>query len=121
LRKYRTPAVGMQGEWKGLRRVPRDVWEEMLDIVKCKVLSVVEGEEIDAYLLRCDHFLDRFGTGRGTFQAGAGGELELIVLVLSANHRSSSPPTCSSSKRAELRSTSSDCIASSRLRGSTAA
>ncbi|WVW83675.1 S-adenosylmethionine decarboxylase proenzyme [Kwoniella bestiolae CBS 10118] len=36
---------------KGLRKVPKEVWEEMLDIVKCKVLSVVEGEEIDAYLL----------------------------------------------------------------------
>lgn len=38
---------------KGLRLVPRSVWEEMLDIVKCKVLSVIEGRETDAYLLRC--------------------------------------------------------------------
>lgn len=37
--------------WGGLRKVPREVWEEMLDIVKCKVLSVVEGDELDAYLL----------------------------------------------------------------------
>ena len=36
----------------GLRRVPRAQWEEMLDIVKCKILSVVEGMETDAYLLR---------------------------------------------------------------------
>lgn len=36
----------------GLRKVPRTVWEEMLDIVKCKILSVVEGTETDAYLLR---------------------------------------------------------------------
>lgn len=36
---------------KGLRVVPRAVWEEMLDIVKCKVLSVIEGREMDAYLL----------------------------------------------------------------------
>ncbi|EIN11371.1 S-adenosylmethionine decarboxylase [Punctularia strigosozonata HHB-11173 SS5] len=35
----------------GLRSVPRAVWEEMLDIVKCKVLSVVQGIEVDAYLL----------------------------------------------------------------------
>ncbi|KAI0758326.1 S-adenosylmethionine decarboxylase [Irpex lacteus] len=35
----------------GLRKVPRAVWEEMLDIVKCKILSVVEGTEMDAYLL----------------------------------------------------------------------
>lgn len=36
----------------GLRTVPRVIWEEMLDIVKCKILSVVEGTEMDAYLLR---------------------------------------------------------------------
>ena len=36
----------------GLRKVPRAVWEEMLDIVKCKILSAVEGTEMDAYLLR---------------------------------------------------------------------
>ncbi|KAF9244850.1 S-adenosylmethionine decarboxylase [Melanogaster broomeanus] len=35
----------------GLRKIPRVVWEDMLDIVKCKVLSVIEGEETDAYLL----------------------------------------------------------------------
>lgn len=36
----------------GLRVVPRKVWEEMLDLVRCKVLSVIEGEQVDAYLLR---------------------------------------------------------------------
>ena len=36
----------------GLRKVPRAVWEEMLDIVKCKILSAVHGPEMDAYLLR---------------------------------------------------------------------
>ncbi len=36
----------------GLRKVPREAWEEMLDIVKCKILSAVEGAEMDAYLLR---------------------------------------------------------------------
>jgi S-adenosylmethionine decarboxylase len=35
----------------GLRRVKREVWEEMLAIVQCKVLSTIEGEEMDAYLL----------------------------------------------------------------------
>ncbi|KAH7908417.1 S-adenosylmethionine decarboxylase [Hygrophoropsis aurantiaca] len=35
----------------GLRKVPRQLWEDMLDIVKCKVLSVIEGHETDAYLL----------------------------------------------------------------------
>ncbi|KAF8070266.1 S-adenosylmethionine decarboxylase [Lyophyllum atratum] len=35
----------------GLRKVDRKVWEEMLDIVKCQVLSVIQGAEMDAYLL----------------------------------------------------------------------
>jgi S-adenosylmethionine decarboxylase len=36
----------------GLRNVNRHVWEEMLSIVQCKVLSMIEGAEMDAYLLR---------------------------------------------------------------------
>lgn len=35
----------------GLRSVPKAVWETMLDIVKCKVLSVIHGPHVDAYLL----------------------------------------------------------------------
>ncbi|KAJ7502747.1 adenosylmethionine decarboxylase [Mycena galericulata] len=35
----------------GLRKVDSSVWEEMLDIVQCKVLSIVHGDEMDAYLL----------------------------------------------------------------------
>ncbi|TFK54373.1 S-adenosylmethionine decarboxylase [Heliocybe sulcata] len=35
----------------GLRKVPREVWDEILAIVKCQVLSVTYGDEIDAYLL----------------------------------------------------------------------
>jgi len=35
----------------GLRSIPRKSWEEMLDIVRCKVLSVVNGKDVDAYLL----------------------------------------------------------------------
>jgi len=35
----------------GLRKIDRKIWEEMLDIVKCQVLSVIEGTEMDAYLL----------------------------------------------------------------------
>jgi hypothetical protein len=54
LKPGRSYANGENGDagYRGLRRVPRAVWEEMLDIVKCKVLSVVEGDEVDAYLLR---------------------------------------------------------------------
>jgi S-adenosylmethionine decarboxylase len=35
----------------GLRQVDKSVWDKMLDEVQCKVLSVIEGEEVDAYLL----------------------------------------------------------------------
>ncbi|KAK7057312.1 PPM-type phosphatase domain-containing protein [Favolaschia claudopus] len=35
----------------GLRAVDPAVWEEMLSIVKCKILNVVHGAEMDAYLL----------------------------------------------------------------------
>lgn len=42
---------GSSGHRDGLRRVPREVWEDMLDIVKCKILSVIQGTETDAYLL----------------------------------------------------------------------
>ncbi|KAJ2913244.1 hypothetical protein MD484_g7164, partial [Candolleomyces efflorescens] len=44
-------AVSPDDPRTGLRLVERHVWEEMLDIVKCKVLSVVNGVEMDAYLL----------------------------------------------------------------------
>jgi Adenosylmethionine decarboxylase len=37
----------------GLRKVDRSIWEDMLNVVKCKVLSFIEGDEMDAYLLRC--------------------------------------------------------------------
>lgn len=36
----------------GLRRIHRKIWEDMLDIVKCKVLNAMDGLEMDAYLLR---------------------------------------------------------------------
>ncbi|KAL8998389.1 MAG: hypothetical protein Q9169_002517 [Polycauliona sp. 2 TL-2023] len=35
----------------GLKMVAGAVWKEMLDLVNCKVLSIVESEEVDAYLL----------------------------------------------------------------------
>ncbi|KAF5370640.1 hypothetical protein D9758_001853 [Tetrapyrgos nigripes] len=35
----------------GLRKIPVAVWEDMLNIVKCKILSTVHGAHIDAYLL----------------------------------------------------------------------
>lgn len=35
----------------GLKAVPAEVWKDMLDLVNCKVLSVVESVHVDAYLL----------------------------------------------------------------------
>ena len=35
----------------GLKVVSQDAWKEMLDLVNCKVLSVVESRNVDAYLL----------------------------------------------------------------------
>ncbi|KAK9383573.1 S-adenosylmethionine decarboxylase [Kockiozyma suomiensis] len=35
----------------GLKSVKRPLWEDMLDYVHCKVLSVIGTEEVDAYLL----------------------------------------------------------------------
>ncbi|KAH9828352.1 Adenosylmethionine decarboxylase [Teratosphaeria destructans] len=35
----------------GLKAVAQDTWKEMLDLVHCKVLSVVESRNVDAYLL----------------------------------------------------------------------
>jgi S-adenosylmethionine decarboxylase len=35
----------------GLKAVSADTWKEMLDLVNCKVLSVVESDHVDAYLL----------------------------------------------------------------------
>ncbi|CAO3629960.1 unnamed protein product [Cunninghamella blakesleeana] len=36
---------------KGLMCVPRDIWEDMLAIVKCTVLNVISHDQVDAYLL----------------------------------------------------------------------
>ncbi|KAF2754920.1 S-adenosylmethionine decarboxylase [Pseudovirgaria hyperparasitica] len=35
----------------GLKAVSPETWKEMLDLVNCKVLSIVESEHVDAYLL----------------------------------------------------------------------
>src|SRR3954447_26899037 len=36
----------------GLRLVKRDVWDDMLDLVKCRVLNVAHNDYFEAYLLR---------------------------------------------------------------------
>ncbi|KAK9457310.1 S-adenosylmethionine decarboxylase [Dipodascopsis uninucleata] len=46
--RFHLPA-GMSKD--GLKCVPREIWEDMLDLVHCKVLSVIGTTEVDAYLL----------------------------------------------------------------------
>ena len=38
-------------EQTGLKAVPSEIWKSMLDLVNCKVLSIIESEDVDAYLL----------------------------------------------------------------------
>ncbi|PGG95472.1 S-adenosylmethionine decarboxylase proenzyme [Helicocarpus griseus UAMH5409] len=35
----------------GLKAVPVETWKDMLDLVNCKVLSIIESDDVDAYLL----------------------------------------------------------------------
>jgi len=35
----------------GLKAVPVEAWKDMLDLVNCKVLSIVKSDDVDAYLL----------------------------------------------------------------------
>ncbi|CAG8597704.1 18235_t:CDS:2, partial [Racocetra fulgida] len=35
----------------GLRSVERKIWDDMLNIVKCKILNMIENDHVDAYLL----------------------------------------------------------------------
>lgn len=66
----------------GLRKIDRKIWEEMLDIVKCQVISVIEGTEMDAYLLRFDFIYSTVNNFTFTDH-------------LSVNHLSSSLPIAS--------------------------
>ncbi|KAJ5104691.1 hypothetical protein NUU61_002038, partial [Penicillium alfredii] len=36
---------------EGLKKVPCEIWKDMLDLVNCQVLSIVSSEDVDAYLL----------------------------------------------------------------------
>ncbi|RMZ77225.1 hypothetical protein DV738_g4545, partial [Chaetothyriales sp. CBS 135597] len=44
-------ALGDCSEPNGLKAVPAEIWKTMLDLVNCKVLSIVESDDVDAYLL----------------------------------------------------------------------
>ncbi|KAH7057590.1 adenosylmethionine decarboxylase [Linnemannia elongata] len=53
LNNNNNPFTGVEGEEEryGLRIIPKAVWEEMLDIVQCKVLHSIHHPTVDAYVL----------------------------------------------------------------------
>ena len=42
---------------KGLRKVDRNTWQDMLNLVNCQILSVIHGKYSDAYLLSFVYFI----------------------------------------------------------------
>ncbi|KAI4196947.1 MAG: hypothetical protein LQ346_003135 [Caloplaca aetnensis] len=76
----------------GLKVVPSEVWKEMLDLVNCKVLSIVESEDVDAYLLSessmfvFPHKLILKTCGTTTLLSGLPKILEIAALVAKFPH-----------------------------------
>lgn len=82
---------------RGLMAVPAEVWNEMLDLVHCKVLSVVESDHVDAYLLSessmfiYPHKLVLKTCGITTLLCGIPKMLEIAALRAGFPHTSSPP------------------------------
>ncbi|KAI4236654.1 MAG: hypothetical protein L6R40_006096 [Gallowayella cf. fulva] len=76
----------------GLKAVPSEIWKEMLDLVNCKVLSIVESEDVDAYLLSessmfvFPHKLILKTCGTTTLLSGLPKILEIAALVANFPH-----------------------------------
>jgi S-adenosylmethionine decarboxylase len=93
-------ANGLQGcsEPTGLKAVPADIWKAMLDLVNCKVLSIVESEDVDAYLLSessmfvFPHKLILKTCGTTTLLCGLPRILEIATLF-GGFSRSTAPPS----------------------------
>jgi S-adenosylmethionine decarboxylase len=85
-------------EPKGLKLVPAEIWKDMLDIVNCKVLSIVESEDVDAYLLSessmfvWPHKLILKTCGTTTLLSGLPRILEIAALF--AGFPKSTAPAC---------------------------
>ena len=77
----------------GLKAVPSQIWKDMLELVNCKVLSVVESEHVDAYLLSessmfvFPHKLILKTCGTTTLLAGLPRILEIAALFAKFPHR----------------------------------
>ncbi|KAL6722277.1 spermidine resistance protein [Lecanora helva] len=84
------PSPTVQG---GLKVVPSEVWKDMLDLVNCKILSVVESENVDAYLLSessmfvFPHKLILKTCGTTTLLSGLPKILEIAALFAKFPHR----------------------------------
>jgi len=93
-------ASALQGcsEPTGLKAVPADIWKSMLDLVNCKVLSIVESEDVDAYLLSessmfvFPHKLILKTCGTTTLLCGLPRILEIATLF-GGFSRSTAPPS----------------------------
>jgi S-adenosylmethionine decarboxylase len=81
----------------GLKAVPAEVWKTMLDLVNCKVLSIVESADVDAYLLSessmfvFPHKLILKTCGTTTLLCGLPRILEIAVLF-AGFARATAPP-----------------------------
>lgn len=76
----------------GLKVVSADVWKDMLELVNCKVLSIVESEHVDAYLLSessmfvFPHKIILKTCGTTTLLSGLPRMLEIAALVAGFPH-----------------------------------
>ena len=76
----------------GLKVVPSEIWKDMLDLVNCKVLSIVESEHVDAYLLSessmfiFPHKLILKTCGTTTLLSGLPKILEIAALIAGFPH-----------------------------------
>ena len=77
----------------GLKTVPSEIWKDMLELVNCKILSVVESEHVDAYLLSessmfiFPHKLILKTCGTTTLLSGLPRILEIAALIAKFPHR----------------------------------
>ena len=82
---------------EGLKAVEAGVWEQMLDLVHCKILSVVKSDQVDAYLLSesslfiFPHKLVLKTCGITTLLSGLPKMLEIAALAAGFPHTPADP------------------------------
>ncbi|KZF20277.1 adenosylmethionine decarboxylase [Xylona heveae TC161] len=90
-------AIPASAALNGLKSVPFETWTEMLDLVNCKVLSVVESQDMDAYLLSessmfvFPHKLILKTCGTTTLLCGLPRMLEIAALTAGFPHVAANP------------------------------